>query len=74
MSDARKVSDKVEPIICVPTNCFYASRKQVLQHHLDKAISRIRSIVGGPSTVSNDGRSVEAYGEEWAQIDGSLTK
>jgi hypothetical protein len=74
MSDARKVSDKVEPIICVPTNCFYASRKQVLQHHLDKAISRIRSKVGGPTTASNDGRSVEAYGEEWAQIDGSLTK
>jgi hypothetical protein len=74
MTDARRVSDKVEPIICVPTNCFFASRKQVLQHHLDKAVSKIRSKIAGPTTVSNNGRSVEAYGEEWAQIDGNLTK
>lgn len=74
MTDARRVSDKVEPIICVPTNCFYASRRQVLQHHLDKAVSKIRSKIAGPTTASNNGRSVAAYGEEWAQIDGSLTK
>lgn len=74
MTDARRVSDKVEPIVCVPTNCFYASRRQVLQHHLDKAVGKIRSKIAGPTTVSNNGRSVEAYGEEWAQIDGSLTK
>lgn len=74
MTDARRVSDKVEPIICVPTNCFYASRSQVLQHHLEKAIGKIKSKIAGPTTVSNNGRSVEAYGEEWAQIDGSLTK
>jgi hypothetical protein len=74
MTDARKVSDKVEPIICVPTNCFYASRRQVLQHHLDKAAGKIKSKIGGSTTVSNNGRSVAAYGEEWAQIDGSLTK
>lgn len=74
MTDARKVSDKVEPIICVPTNCFYASRRQVLQHHLAKGVKKIRSKIAGPTTVNNNGRSVEAYGEEWAQIDGSLTK
>ena len=74
MTDARRVSDKVEPIVCVPTNCFYASRKQVLQHHLDKAVTKIRSKIAGPTTVSDSGRSVEAYGEQWAQIDGSLTK
>lgn len=74
MTDARRVSDKVEPIVCVPTNCFYASRKQVLQHHLDKAVTKIRSKISGPTTVSDSGRSVEAYGEQWAQIDGSLTK
>lgn len=74
MTDARRVSDKVEPIICVPTNCFYASRRQVLQHHLDKAVSKIRSKIAGPTTVSNNGRSVEGYGTEWAQIDGSLMK
>ncbi|HEX6044110.1 MAG TPA: hypothetical protein VFZ22_06445 [Pyrinomonadaceae bacterium] len=74
MTDARRVSDKVESIICVPTNCFYASRRQVLQHHLDKALSKIRSKIAGPVTVNNNGRSVEVYGEEWAQIDGSLTR
>jgi hypothetical protein len=74
MTDARKVSDKVEPIVCVPTNCFYASRRQVLQHHLEKAVDKVRSKIAGPTTVSDNGRSVAAYGEEWAQIDGSLTK
>src|SRR6185295_4554252 len=63
MTDARRVSDKVEPIICVPTNCFYASRRQVLQHHLDKAVGKIRNKISGPATVSDNGRSVAAYGE-----------
>lgn len=74
MTDARKVSDKVEPIICVPTNCFYASRRQVLQHHVDKAVSKIKNKFAGPMTVSDNGRSVDVYGEEWAQIDGSRMK
>ena len=74
MTDARRVSDKEEPIICVPTNCFYASRRQVFQHHLDKAVSKIRNRIAGPTRVANDGRSVEVYGEAWAQIDGSRMK
>lgn len=74
LTDARRVSDKVEPIICVPTNCFYASRKQVLQHHVHKAVSKVRSKIAGPATVSDSGRSVEAYGQQWAQIDGSRMK
>src|ERR1041385_5473482 len=71
MTDARKVSEKVEPIVCVPTNCFYASRRQVLRHHLDKAAGKIRNKITRPNVVSNNGRSVEAYGEQWAKIDGS---
>jgi hypothetical protein len=74
MTDARRVSNNVEPIVCVPTNCFYASRRQVLQHHLQKVLSKVKSKITGPTTVRNNGRSVEAYGEQWAQIDGSLTK
>jgi hypothetical protein len=74
MTDARRVSDKIEPIVCVPTNCFYASRRQVLQHHLQKVANKIKSKIAGPTNVSNNGRSVETYGEQWAQIDGSLTK
>jgi hypothetical protein len=74
MTDARKISEKIEPVICVPTNCFYASRRQVLRHHLDKGVSKIRSRITGPTTAGNNGRSVEVYGEEWAQIDGSRMK
>lgn len=74
MTDARKVSDKAESIICVPTNCFYASRRQVFRHHLDKAVGKIRSKIAGPTTASNNGRSVEAYGEEWAQIDSPMKR
>jgi len=74
MTDARKVSEKAEPIICVPTNCFYASRRQVLQHHLDKAVSKIKSKISGPVEISNNGRSVEVYGEEWAQIDSRMQR
>jgi hypothetical protein len=70
MTDARKISDKVEPIVCVPTNCFYASRRQVFRHHLDKATSKVKRT----KSATNNGRSVEAYGEEWAQNDGSLTQ
>ena len=46
----------------------------MFRHHLDKAVGKVKSRIGGPTTVSNNGRSVEVYGEEWAQIDGSLTK
>jgi hypothetical protein len=74
MTDARKISEKVESIICVPTNCFYASRRQVLRHHLDTAVSKIKNKISGPTIVSNNGRSVEAYGEQWAQIDGGRMK
>ena len=63
MTDARKVSDKVEPIVCVPTNHFYGSRRQVLRHHLSKARQRLLPKPDSSTHV----RSVEAYGQEWAQ-------
>jgi hypothetical protein len=63
MTDARKVSHKVEPIVCVPTNHFYGSRRQVLRHHLTKARQRLMP----KPTTSTHARSVEAYGQEWAQ-------
>lgn len=66
MTDARKVSHKVESIICVPTNCFYASRKQVLLHHTQKLAAKIKQSLGSRTSVVMDERSVEAYGAEWA--------
>ncbi len=64
MTDARKVSGKKEAIVCVPTNHFYGSRRQVFKHHLSKAVEKIK----GRSSAQKDGRSVEVYGQEWAQV------
>lgn len=66
MNDARKVSDKVEPIICVPTNHFYGSRRQVLKHHAAAAWGKVSSRFGGGKPTKH-ARSVEAYGSEWAE-------
>ena len=74
MTDARKVSNKTEPIICVPTNCFYASRKQVLLHHTQKVTAKIRQRVGSQANVATHDRSVEAYGAEWANSGDSKLK
>ena len=74
MTDARRVSNKPEPIVCVPTNCFYASRKHVLLHHLEKVGSKVKRKLSPQAAVSNNGRSVEAYGHEWAQIDAGPMK
>jgi hypothetical protein len=67
MTDARLVSDKPEAIICVPTNHFYGSRRQVFKHHLDKALEKIKRRVAPARAAQAGSRSVEAYGQEWAQ-------
>lgn len=67
MTDARRVSGKPEPIVCIPTNHFYGSRRQVFKHHLGKAITKIRQrLAPEPKSLTNV-RSVEVYGQEWAQ-------
>jgi hypothetical protein len=67
MTDARRVSDKREPIISVPTNYFYGSRRQVFKHHLGKALGKIKQRVAPTTTAPKSSRSVETYGQEWAQ-------
>jgi hypothetical protein len=67
MTDARRVSDKEEPIICVPTNHFYGSRRQVFKHHLNKALEKVKQRVAPSSAPQKSSRSPEAYGQEWAQ-------
>jgi len=67
MTDARRVSDKVEPIICVPTNHFYGSRRKTLRHHLSKIVGGMKSrITRSPAQAKTD-RTIESYGHEWAQ-------
>ena len=67
MTDARKVSSKAEPIICIPTNHFYGSRRQVFRHHWSKVWGKARSFFAAPSQTEKSSRSREAYGQEWAQ-------
>lgn len=67
MEDARKVSPQPEEIICLPTNHFYGSRRQVLKHHLNIVWRKLRQRVA-PVSAKNNSRSVEVYGQEWAQI------
>jgi hypothetical protein len=67
MTDARKVSNKIEPIICVPTNCFYAPRRQVFQQHVKKVRNKIKQrVFPGPPVIS-ESRSAIAYGAEWEE-------
>ena len=41
MDDARYVSDKPEPIVCVPLNHFYGSRREVTKQNLALATARV---------------------------------
>jgi hypothetical protein len=66
MQDARRLSSRPEKIICVPTNHFYGSRRQVFKHHVGLAWQKAkRRVQPAPAKVSS--RSREAYGHEWAQ-------
>ena len=71
MTDARKVSDKAESIICIPTNHFYGSRRQVLKHHVSKVLGKARERIAPAALQKKSSRSVEAYGHEWAQVSHS---
>jgi hypothetical protein len=65
MTDARRVSDKVERIICVPTNHFYGSRRLTLKHHVAKAaarLNRVQSVGPAATSVQTSG----SYGSDWA--------
>ena len=64
MTDARRISNKPEPIVCVPTNHFYGSRRSTFQHHARKVAEKITSRTT-PAAAST--RSATAYGQEWAQ-------
>jgi hypothetical protein len=75
MTDARQVSDNVEPIVCVPTNCFYASRREVFRQHLNKVSGQVKKrLVRSTAAAGVHTRSKEAYGMEWAQSGDSTIK
>ena len=67
MTDARRVSDKPEPIVCLPTSHFYGSRRSTLQHHVGKLSAKMKNRTSSDDDAKVTGRSVETYGHEWAQ-------
>jgi len=67
MTDARRVSNKVEPIICVPTNSFYASRRYVLLSHMQKVGGKFKQRVASTASNRGNGGNTEVYGE-WAEV------
>jgi hypothetical protein len=42
MKDARRVSTQREPIVCVPLNHFYGSRREVMRQNISLASQRLR--------------------------------
>jgi hypothetical protein len=72
MTDARRVSNKIERIVCIPTNHFYGSRRLTLKHHLTKVAAKVK---GGQSTT-NGQTSGGGYGSDWADTkhDSSLRR
>jgi hypothetical protein len=77
MTDARRVSEKREAIVCVPTNHFYASRRQVFRHHMKQAAAIVKNKMRpAASTAAVGERTVESYGHEWANVEhaSKLTK
>lgn len=67
MTDARRVSKTTEPIVCIPTNHFYASRRQVFKQHAGKMTQKLGTLAGAKTAERPAGRTVETYGSEWAQ-------
>lgn len=64
MDDARKVSDKAEPIICVPIFHFYTSRRRALAQIASKAG---RKVVRKLRPAAKGGDGFESYAQqEWA--------
>src|ERR1041385_141140 len=61
MTDARRVSNKVERIVCIPTNHFYGSRRLTFKHHVSKVAARLSR----SGTTPNGGTS-GGYGSDWA--------
>lgn len=66
MNDARRISDKQEPIVCIPTNHFYGSRRSTFQHHARSVTAKLKKTSAESAGIAA-ARTHEAYGHEWAQ-------
>lgn len=66
MEDARKVSERAEPIICVPIFHFYLSRLQATRQTLAKLSQKVRQKLGDRG-IKNAPGDIYAI-DEWAEI------
>jgi hypothetical protein len=66
MTDARRISDKHEPIVCIPTNHFYGSRRSTFQHHARSVTAKLKRTSAESAGIAA-ARTHEAYGHEWAE-------
>jgi hypothetical protein len=73
MTDARRVSDKPEPIVCIPTNHFYGSRRSTLRHHARAVAAKAKGRITSQTNAALAARSAKAYGHEWAQTSHDST-
>jgi hypothetical protein len=53
MEDARKVSDKPGPIVCVPLNHFYGSRREVTRQNISLARQRVNRAATSKTAVDS---------------------
>ncbi len=68
MSDARRVSEKAEEIVCVPIHHFYASRYQFIKT-LSSLVGRRAARMLSPSYTNGASLAHEKYAEEeWAEL------
>jgi len=71
MKDARKVSEKPEPITCVPIFHFYLSRHQALRQTLSKGWQKVNSKISSGKKRSKE--DDDYTNQEWAEIGRSST-
>ena len=70
MADARRVSDKPQPIVCVPIFHFYLSRYEAFRQTLSKAWQK----AGQRITAAGTGNGDDYANQEWAEIGRSSTR
>ena len=66
MEDARRVSDKPEPIVCVPIFHFYLSRYRAFRQTLSKARQKAGQRITAGGTGSGDDEHYAS--REWAEL------
>jgi hypothetical protein len=76
MEDARRVSSKPEPIICVPTNHFYLNRLQVFPYFGKLAAKKVKGRMRRPlpAAAASAGQAQVSYADEWADVEASGLK